>query len=109
MYKRQSYKFGTSVELDGLQRGLNHLARPRKIVMHPAWYVSYDCIYQNIEEEACPRLGQSQGCPALSEEDFAFFLDRVREVRRYGGSAFLYAYSGRGRSGEALDLGEDDP
>lgn len=101
---RASGKFGTSIELEGLQPGLNHLAHRRKIVMHPAWYVSYDCILRNVDEEGCPRLGQSQGCPALSQEDFAFFRDRTREVRRNGGNIYLYAYSRRAGSGRMLGL-----
>lgn len=103
-WARPSSKFGTSIELDGLQPGLNHLARPRKIVMHPAWYVSYDCILTNVSDEGCPRLGQSRGCPALSAKDFAFFQERTQEVQQGGGNVFLYAYSSRGGSSTALGL-----
>jgi|GEM_PF-2830373 len=99
---RPSAKFGRSIELEGLQPGLNHLAKPRTIVIHPAWYVSYGVIRQNCDEESRPRLGQSKGCPALTAADFKFLLQRIREVKRVGGRVFLYAYSQRGGSGRAL-------
>jgi len=101
---RPSTKFGRSIEMTGLQPGLNHLAMERMIVIHPAWYVSYDIICQNIDEENCPRLGESKGCPALTDDDFAFVLRSIRNVHNVGGRVFLYAYSGRNGSGEYLKL-----
>lgn len=53
-------KYGTSMRLDGLEKGINDKARERAIVMHPAEYVSE----QMIRSQG--RLGRSFGCPAVS-------------------------------------------
>lgn len=55
-------KHGMSLKLDGLQRGLNDLARSRAVVMHGADYVSESFIRNNH------RLGRSLGCPAIPNE-----------------------------------------
>lgn len=52
-------KHGTSLRLDGLERGLNDNARARAVVMHGANYVAESFIKQNN------RLGRSLGCPAI--------------------------------------------
>ena len=51
-----------SLYLDGMERGTNHNARSRYIVMHGADYVSEEFIDEN------GRLGRSFGCPAVSRE-----------------------------------------
>ncbi|HCA89531.1 MAG: hypothetical protein CMF38_06905 [Legionellaceae bacterium] len=50
---------GLSLKLDGLDKGFNHNAANRAIVMHGGWYVEPDFIKQYH------RAGRSWGCPAL--------------------------------------------
>lgn len=56
-------RYGTSVRLGGLDR-TNSNAFQRAIVMHPASYAEPEHV------EAYGRLGRSNGCFALSHEDF---------------------------------------
>ncbi len=56
---------GPSRRLEGLDRGVNHLARSRAIVLHGADYVSYGAVWHNLLRGRGPRLGRSQGCPAV--------------------------------------------
>lgn len=53
-------KHGLSMRLDGLEPGINDLARNRAIVMHSAAYVSKEFIAEH------GRLGRSFGCPAIA-------------------------------------------
>ncbi|MES2748574.1 MAG: murein L,D-transpeptidase catalytic domain family protein [Bacteroidota bacterium] len=52
-------KHGLSLKLDGLENGINDMARTRAIVMHAADYVSE--AFAKVHH----RLGLSHGCPAL--------------------------------------------
>ena len=73
-------KHGYSLRLDGLERGFNHLARRRAIVMHGASYVSRAFIRRH------GRLGRSWGCPALRRK-----VSR-RILRRIKGGSLLFSY-----------------
>lgn len=55
-------KHGLSLRLDGYDKGINHMARARAIVVHGASYVSESFINQH------GRLGRSHGCPAVAQE-----------------------------------------
>jgi len=72
---------GYSLQLEGLERGWNDHASSRRIIMHPADYVSEE----HIQE--CGYLGRSEGCPAIPETLNQPIIDEIK-----GGSClFLYA------------------
>jgi len=73
-------KHGVSLKLDGLEKGLNHNARQRAVVIHGANYVSESFIKAN------KRLGRSQGCPAVPVEIAPKVIDLVK------GGACLYIF-----------------
>ncbi|WP_188931479.1 murein L,D-transpeptidase catalytic domain family protein [Puia dinghuensis] len=79
---------GYSLRLQGIERGWNDHAFARRIIMHPAGYVSEEHIQQ------WGFLGRSEGCPAIPEELDGAIIDEIK-----GGSClFLYAPSyGRNR------------
>ncbi|MFN0190304.1 MAG: murein L,D-transpeptidase catalytic domain family protein [Bacteroidia bacterium] len=68
----ESPKHGTSLALDGLEKGINDKAREREIIMHGANYVSEEFIEEN------GRCGRSYGCPALSKEDMQKALQLLK-------------------------------
>jgi hypothetical protein len=76
-----SGKHGYSLQLTGLQKGINDLAFNRAIVLHGANYVSESFIQNN------GRLGRSLGCPAVPEDQATQIIDEIK-----GGSC-LYIYS----------------
>lgn len=73
-------KHGVSLKLDGLERGFNHRARKRYIVIHSADYVSEDFIKEN------GRLGRSWGCPALPPDLTQDIIEKIKE----GSILFIY-------------------
>ena len=54
-------KHGLSLKLDGQERGINHNARARAVVMHGATYANPSIL------KSQGYLGRSQGCPAIPE------------------------------------------
>lgn len=72
---------GYSLRLEGIEKGWNDNASSRRIIMHPADYVSEEHIRQ------WGYLGRSEGCPAIPEELDSAIIDSIR-----GGSC-LFIYS----------------
>ena len=73
-------KHGYSLYLDGLEKGINNLARERSIVIHGASYVSAEFINKY------GRLGRSFGCPALPKEESKAIIDLIKD----GSCLFIY-------------------
>jgi len=71
---------GYSLNLDGLEPGINDRARDRRIVMHGAAYVD------PVSALRQGRLGRSHGCPALRPEVAARVIDTLK------GGQLLFAY-----------------
>ena len=63
-------KHGRSRRLIGLDPG-NSNAEPRAIVIHSAWYVGSDMVRDH------GKLGRSEGCFAVSEQDLRMVLERL--------------------------------
>ena len=73
-------KHGYSLRLDGLEPGINDLARERAIVIHGADYVDPSWI------EAYGRLGRSFGCPAVRQQAIREVVDSLK------GGQLLFTY-----------------
>lgn len=76
-----SGKHGYSLKLKGLEKGINHNAEPRAIVMHGADYVSKSFI------DTYGRLGRSWGCPALPQNLKTEIINKIKN----GTCLFIYA------------------
>ncbi len=74
-------KHGTSLKLDGLERGFNNRARKRYIVIHSADYVTESFIKEH------GRLGRSWGCPALPPDLTHDIIKRIKQ----GSVLFIYS------------------
>lgn len=74
-------KHGYSLQLRGLEKGINDKAFARDIVIHGADYVSEDLI------RAQGYLGRSWGCPAVSEKLNRSIIDKIKN----GSCIFIYA------------------
>ena len=72
---------GVSLELDGLEPGVNDRARQRRIVIHPADYVG-----AAFRARSGGWVGRSFGCPALAPEVAPALIERIR-----GGSVLFAA------------------
>ncbi len=73
-------KNGYSLVLKGLDPGINDMAESRSIVIHGANYVSEEYIRQT------GHLGRSQGCPALSMNEYQEVIDLIKD----GTCLFIY-------------------
>jgi hypothetical protein len=65
---------GLSLELDGLEPGVNDRARARRIVIHPADYVG-----AAFRARSGGWVGRSFGCPALAPEVARAVIERIRD------------------------------
>lgn len=74
-------KHGKSLRLHGLEKGINHRALERAIVLHGADYVSESFI------QGQRRLGRSWGCPAVSRNLAPVLIDLIAG----GTTLFIYA------------------
>lgn len=72
---------GYSLVLDGLEEGINNLAKARAIVIHGADYCSESII------RSTGRLGRSYGCPALPR----MFAKPIIDTIKGGSILFIYA------------------
>lgn len=81
-------KHGESLELVGLEPGVNDRALERRIVIHPADYAS-----ASFRAQSGGRLGRSFGCPALDPVAARPIIEAIR------GGSVLYA-SGSPSSGD---------
>jgi hypothetical protein len=67
-------KYGLSLRLKGLDRGVNDRAEARAIVIHGADYVNEDIVRRR------GRLGRSLGCPALSLDAAPRVIELIRDA-----------------------------
>jgi hypothetical protein len=77
---------GLSLELVGLDPGVNDRAALRRIVMHPAVYAS-----AAFRAQSGGRLGRSWGCPALDPAAARSVIDRIED-----GSVVFADFRGQG-------------
>lgn len=68
-------KHGRSLRLDGLERGFNHNARRRAVVIHGAEYAKREF----TDARGRKRLGRSWGCPAVRPGAIDDLIDLVAE------------------------------
>jgi hypothetical protein len=71
---------GYSLRLYGLERGINHNAYNRDIVIHGAWYADGNII------KKYGQLGRSWGCPAVSETLAKSLIDTIKQ------NTLIFAY-----------------
>lgn len=71
---------GLSLEIAGLEKGINDRASARRIVIHGANYVSDNYIESN------PYIGRSYGCPAVPAEERDIIINTIKE----GSCLFIY-------------------
>lgn len=73
-------RHGYSLRMDGLEPGINDLARQRAIVIHAADYVDPNWVARY------GRIGRSQGCPAVRPEVAGMVVDTLK------GGQFMFSY-----------------
>jgi len=71
---------GYTLRLKGLEQGINSHAEERRIVMHPAWYVSQDLVDHG------GLIGRSWGCPALDKKVATPLINTIKN------GSIIFAY-----------------
>ncbi|MBL7737260.1 MAG: murein L,D-transpeptidase catalytic domain family protein [Chitinophagaceae bacterium] len=71
---------GLSLRINGLEKGINDMARARNIVIHGSDYVGDDFLESN------PFTGRSFGCPAIPDEETTAIINTIKE----GSCLFIY-------------------
>lgn len=94
--KTYTGKHGHSLELIGLDPGVNDKALARRIVMHPADYVSAE-----FRAQRGGRVGRSWGCPALDPAVAAPLIDSISE----GSLVYVGGTAGPSQVARAADPG----
>ncbi len=74
-------KYGYSLRIDGLERGINDKVRERAVVFHSSKYADPARI------KTAGRLGRSLGCPALPPQISKPVIDAIRD----GSVVYIYA------------------
>jgi len=74
-------KHGASLELEGVEKGINDQAKDRAIVIHGADYVSNKLIQQQ------GYIGRSLGCPAVPNNQVAKIINTIK------GASCLFIYA----------------
>ena len=74
-------KHGNSLELNGVEEGINDQAKNRAIVIHGADYVSTSFIKQQ------GYIGRSQGCPAVPNNKVASIIEAIQ------GASCMFIYA----------------
>ena len=74
-------KHGTSLELEGLEKGINDHAKERAIVIHGADYVSNSIAKQQ------GFIGRSLGCPAVPNDKVNTIIDAIQ------GASCIFIYA----------------
>ncbi|MEO8172073.1 MAG: murein L,D-transpeptidase catalytic domain family protein [Sediminibacterium sp.] len=74
-------KHGTSLRLEGEEKGINDNALARGIVMHSASYVDESIVARQ------GYIGRSQGCPALPGNIYKDVINKIKD----GSCLFLYS------------------
>ena len=71
---------GLSLQINGIEKGINDRAWSRKIVIHGAKYVGDNYIEEN------PFIGRSYGCPAIPANERDIIINTIKE----GSCLFIY-------------------
>ena len=87
-------KHGASLELNGVEKGINDQAKERAIVIHGADYVSNKLIQQQ------GYIGRSLGCPAVPNNQVATIINTIK------GASCLFIYAPNAAYAKKSSLGK---
>lgn len=78
--KTYTGQHGLSLEINGVEKGINDRALARRIVIHGSDYVGEEFLEHN------PFTGRSYGCPAVPRSEIDFIIQTIKE----GSCLFIY-------------------